>query len=234
MGTSSAFTVTLPQTYRSVTSISLVSLELSFAMYNIMAPYCQGVTFTHNAVPYTFTLTPGFYQIADVQAALLSALSAAFPTAGVTAVNYATSSACLSIVYTSGLAFTAQISSGGLLGRVLGLDPLGTTAVASGGVLTMPYVANLFPISSLFLRVAELPSLCTSTNNITAFARIQLSSAPGGVVMANNGSGVVNTNNYTNAVASLPTLTCSLYTTDGQPVSLNGVEWSFTLLINSA
>jgi len=234
MGTSSAFSVAVPTPFRSVTSISLVSLELSFAMFNIDTPYCQGVTFTYNGTPYAFTLTPGFYQIADIQAALLSALNTAFPSAGITAVNYSTSSACLSVVYTSGLAFTAQIASGGLLGRVLGLDPLGTTTVASGGVLTFPYVANLFPISSLFLRVAELPSLCTSTNNITAFARIQLSSAPGGVVMGNNASGVVNTNNYATPVASLATLTCSLYNTDGYPVNLHGVEWSFTILVNSA
>ena len=234
MGSSSAFTVQLPQTYRSITSISLISAELPFSFYNIDTPYLTGARFVHDGTSYDMTLNAGFYQIADLQAAVLSALQAAFPSAGVTAVTYEVTTGLISIIYTSGLAFSVVQTTSGQLGRIIGTDPMGTTRMALGGVLTFPKISQLFPVSNVIMRVAELPSLMASTNNQPGFARLQLAAAPQSLVLINNSTGTVNNNVYNTPIASLSSLTVTLFTADGQPLDLHGVEWSFTLLINDA
>lgn len=234
MGNSSAFTVQLPQTYRSITSISLISAELPFSFYNIDTPYLTGVRFVHNGTSFDLTLNAGFYQIADLQAALLFALQAAIPSAGVAAVTYAMTTGLISIIYTSGLAFSVVQTASGQLGRILGTDPLGTTQAALGGVLTFPKISQLFPIFNVIMRVAELPSLMASTNNQQGFARLQLAATPQSVVLINNSTGTVNNNDYNTPIASLSSMTITLYTADGQPLDMHGVDWSFTLLINDA
>ena len=234
MGTSSAFVVRLPQTYKSITSMSLVSAELSFAMYNIDTPFTSGCRFTHDGITFDMSLPGGFYAIDDLRSAMLASLQTAFPTAGVSAVNYAEIMGRLAIVYGSGRVFTVQNTSAGLLGRIFGTDPAGSATMASAGALSFPFICQLFPVSTLFLRISELPALCVATNSQTAFARIQLSAAPKSVVMSNNANGVVNTNNFSTPIATLSTLTCSLFSADGIPVNLHGCEWTFTLLVQSA
>ena len=234
LGTSSAFRVQLPVAYRTVTSISLVSAELPYSMYNVVAPYLRGVMFTHNGLTYVPILPVGFYTIDDLTGYLQGVLQSAFPSAGITSVGYSKTSGRLYIVYTSGLVFSVNSDETGMLGRVLGTQPSGVETLASGGVLLFPGVATLAPISTLFMRIAELPTLMTSTNGQTAFARLQLSGAPGSIVMSNVASSVTNVNAYATPIAALSTLTVSLYTQDGVAVSLNGCEWTFTLLINSA
>jgi len=234
LGTSSAFRVTLPQTYKGITAVTLLSCELPFSCYNIDVPYTSGVTFTHNGSTLAYAVSPGFYQISDICANMAASLQSAFPSAGVSSVSYSTTSGLISIVYTSGLAFSVQGTSVGSLGRILGVDPTGIATLASAGVLTLPFVATLAPTSTLFMRIAELPSLMASTNSQSAFARLQLSGAPGSIVLANAATSVFNTNVYTASVATLSTLTVSLYTQDGSPVNLHSVDWTFTLLITSA
>ena len=235
LGTSSAYVVQLSETFRSITSASLVAAELAFSWYNIATPYTAGVRFTHNAVTWDATLTPGFYAVDDLRTALLSGLQVAFPTAGITAVTYSATTGKLSIVYTSGLTFSVQSTSAGLLGRVVGTDPLGTATLASAGALTFPGVANLSAsTSSIFVRIGELPSLTSSTNQQHAFARLQLSAAPGSIVMANNASGVVNSNPYTTPIPSLTSLSVSLYSVDGYAIDLHGTEWAMTLMFQCA
>ena len=229
LGTSSAFRVQLPVAYRTVTSISLVSAELPYSMYNVVAPYLRGVMFTHNGLTYVPILPVGFYTIDDLTGYLQGVLQSAFPSAGITSVGYSKTSGRLYIVYTSGLVFGVNSDETGL-----GTQPSGVETLASGGVLLFPGVATLAPISTLFMRIAELPTLMTSTNGQTAFARLQLSGAPGSIVMSNVASSVTNVNAYATPIAALSTLTVSLYTQDGVPVSLNGCEWTFTLLLNSA
>ena len=234
LGSSTAFTVPLPQTYRSIQSISLVSAELPFSFYNVDSPYLSGVRFVHNGTSFDMSLTAGFYQIADLQAAMLASLQAAFPSAGVTAVLYGTTTGLISITYTSGLSFSVVQTSGGSLGRIVGTDPMGTTRTALGGILTFPKISQLFPVSNVIMRIAELPSLMASTNGQQGFARLQLAATPQSVVLINNSTGTVNTNIYNTPIASLSSLTVTLYTADGQPLDLHGVDWSFTLLINDA
>ena len=229
LGTSSAFRVQLPVAYRTVTSISLVSAELPYSMYNVVAPYLRGVMFTHNGLTYVPILPVGFYTIDDLTGYLQGVLQSAFPSAGITSVGYSKTSGRLYIVYTSGLVFGVNSDETGL-----GTQPSGVETLASGGVLLFPGVATLAPISTLFMRIAELPTLMTSTNGQTAFARLQLSGAPGSIVMSNVASSVTNVNAYATPIAALSTLTVSLYTQDGVAVSLNGCEWTFTLLLSSA
>ena len=234
LGSSSAFKVALPQSFRGISSISLVSAELPYSCYNVDAPYGLGVSVAYNSVVHALALSPGFYQIDDITAWLLGDLQSTYPAAGISAVTYSKTSGRISIVYSGSATFAIQATSLGSLGRVIGTDPLGLITYGSGGVLTLPSIATLAPITTIFLRIAELPSLMTSTNGQSAFARLQLAAAPGSVVMSNVGSGVVNTNNYSTPIASLSSLTVSLYTQDGVAVNLSGCEWSFTLLIMSA
>ena len=50
LGSSSAFKVALPQTFLSITSISLVSAELPYSCYNVDSPYCLGVSVAYNSI----------------------------------------------------------------------------------------------------------------------------------------------------------------------------------------
>ena len=234
LGTSAAFKVALPQSFRNITSISLVSAELPYSCYNIDSPYCLGVSVAYNNVVNALALSPGFYQIDDVTAWLLGDLQSTYPAAGVSAVTYSKQTGRISIVYSGSATFAIQATSLGSLGRVLGTDPLGLVTYGSAGLLNLPSIATLAPINTILMRIAELPSLMCSTNGQSAFARLQMAAAPGSVVMQNVGSGVVNTCNFSTPIASLSTLTVSLYSQDGVAVDLHGVEWTFCLLIMSA
>ena len=234
LGTSSAFKVALPQSFRSISSISLVSAELPYSCYNVDSPYCMGVSVAYNNVVNALALSPGFYQIDDITAWLLGDLQSTYPAAGVSAVTYSKTTGRISIVYSGSATFAIQATSLGSLGRVLGTDPLGLITYGSAGILALPSIATLAPINTILMRIAELPSLMCSTNGQSAFARLQMAAAPGSVVMQNVGSGVVNTCNFSTPIASLSTLTISLYSQDGVAVDLHGVEWTFCLLIVSA
>lgn len=234
LGSSSAFSVALNTPYRNVKAISLVSAELPFSMFNVDNVYLQGVQFTHNGSTFNLVLSAGYYLVSDLCAAMLSALQAAFPSAGFTSVTYSSTSGKISIAYTSGLVLSVVSTTAGSLGRIVGTDPLGASTVASGGVLVMPYVVQLFSLSTLLMKIVELPAQCVTTNNMTCFARLQLAATPGGFVMLNNASGTVNTSQFPSPVATLSTLTVSLFTPDGQPANLHGCEWSFTLLIQAS
>lgn len=234
LGTSSAFSLTLPTPFRNVKAISLVSVELPFGCYNIEAPYTQGVRFSHNSSLYDLTLTAGFYQVTDLQSMILSQLQAAYPTAGISSVLFSQITGKLSIVYSSGLAFAAASTSSGSLGRVVGTDPLGTTTIATGGVLAMPFLVNMFPMSTILMKIAELPAICVSTNNQQCFARLQMSSTPASVLLLNNASGTQNTNVYATPISTLSSLTVSLFSSDNQAISLHGCEYSFTLMVQTA
>ena len=234
LGSSGAFSVKLPQAYRSITAISLVSLEMPFSFYNLTDINLLGVRFTHAGATYDCVLDAAFYQIDDLRAALLLKLNTYLPAAGVTAVAYSQATGKLSITYTSGLALSLQNTAGGNLGRILGTQPNGTSTIASGGVLSLPGVCQLFPVATVFMRIAELPTQCIATNGQSAFARLQLSATPGSVLLLNNASGTVNTAVYATPVSSLSSLTVSLWTVDGQPLDLHGCDWTATLMISSA
>ena len=234
LGSSSAFKVALPQSFRGISSISLVSCELSHSSYNVDAPYCLGVSVAYNSVVHALAISPGFYTIDAVTAWLLGDLQSTYPLAGVSAVTYSKQTGRISIAYSGSATFAIQATSLGSLGRVIGTDPLGLITYGSGGILTLPSIATLASVNTVFMRIAELPSLMCSTNNQSSFARLQMAAAPGSVVMQNVGSGVVNTNNYQTPITSLSTLTVSLFTQDGVAVDLHGVEWTFCLLVVSA
>ena len=234
VGSSSAFSVTLPNPFRNVKAISLISAELPFGNFNIDVPYCQGVRFTYNGTPYDVSVSPGFYGVTDLQGLLLSNLQSAFPTAGISSVLFSAVTGRLSIVYSGGLTFTVASTSLGNLGRIVGTDPLGTTSIASGGVLSLPFLVNLFPVSTILMKIAEVPAMCVSTNNQACFARLQMATTPGGVVMLNNASGTVNTFAFASQIATLSSLTVSLWSPDNQAINLHGCEFSFTLMIQTA
>ena len=179
-------------------------------------------------------LDAAFYQIDDLRAALLLKLNTHLPAAGVTGVTYSQATGRLSIAYTSGLAFSVQNSASGNLGRILGTQPNNTATIASGGVLAFPGVCQLFPVATVFMRIAELPTQCIATNGQSCFARLQLSATPLSVLLLNNASGTVNTAVYATPVSSLSSLTVSLWSVDGQALALNGCDFTFTLMITSA
>jgi len=230
LGTSSSFKVVLPQTYRNVTNIALVSAELP-SVYNIDGLYVQGVTFSYNGTSFQMVLQPGFYQITDLQNALLYTLQTTLPSAGVTAVTYSQVTGISSIIFSGAGTFSVVSTAAGLLGRVLGCDPSNTATFGSAGILTFPYVATLSPMTTALLQIAEIPSILTTTNSIQAFARIQLNAAPGSIAMANAGASVYNNNTYQTPISTLSSITATLLSTDGLPMNMRGLEWSFALVL---
>ena len=234
LGTSSSFKVTLPNSYKNITAVSLVSAELPYSTYNLDSIYTSGVTVTYNSTALSLVLTPGFYTIADLVAWLLATLQSSLSAAGVTAVSYSTISGKITISYSGTSAFSIQSNNTGQLGRIVGCDPLGLVTFGTSGVLVLPCLATLAPVNTIFMRISELPSLMCSTNGQHATFRLQMSAAHGSIVMHNAASSVANTNVYTSAPSTLSSLTVALFSQDGQPINLNSVDWSFTLLISSA
>ena len=233
IGSAGAFTVPLPTTYHNVSGISLVSAEIPFSFYNVAGAYTTGVQFVYAGSTYNMSIPGGQYTITDFQAAMLSALKAAFPTAGFTAVNYSTVSAVLSITYTGGGTFSAGATTAGGLGKLMGCDPTYAVTTAVSGTLTFPSVAQLFPFSSLLMCVDNLPANVLSTSTIHAFARIQVNAPPGGVIMVCNGTNVVNSVAYASPIASIGSLAITLKNNDGSLLNLNSVDWTCTLMISS-
>ena len=233
IGSAGQFTVSLPTTYRNVSGISLVSAEIPFSFGNVASSYTSGVQFVYAGSTYNMTISAGQYTITDFQAAMLSALKAAFPAASFTAVNYNTVSGVLSITYTGGGSFSAGATTAGQLGKLMGCDPTYAVTTAVSGTLTFPSVAQLFPYSSLLMCVDNLPANVLSTSPLLCFARIQVNSPPGGVIMVCNGTNVVNSVAYASPIASLGNLSISLKNNDGTLLDLRGVDWCCTLMISS-
>ena len=234
LGSSSSFKVQLPNAYKSITAVSLVSAELPYSTYNIDSIYTTGVTFTYNATSLSLVIPAGFYTIADIVAWLLATLQSSLSAALVTAVTYSTVSGRITIAYSGTSAFSVASNGTGMLGRIIGCDPLGLTTYGGSGTLVLPCLASLVTVNTIFMRVGELPSLMVSSNGQHATFRIQMGSAPGSVVMHNAASSVYNNNAYSSAVPTISALTVALFSQDGQPIDLHSVEWSFTLLIQSA
>ena len=232
-GTSSRFTVNCPQTYKNVTACSLVSAELP-TVYNVDTIFCAGVTITYNGTSLALVISAGFYTIADIVAWLLATLQGSLSAAGVTAVTYSTTTGKISIVYSGTQAFSIQNNSAGSFGRILGTDPLGLVTFGTGGVLTLPYIATLAPMNTILLRIGELPNICTSTNNQHSTFRLQIAAAAGSLNFQNAASSTFNNCAYNAPVLTVPTLTISLWTAEGNQIDLRGIEWTFTILLTSS
>ena len=233
LGTSSSFKVNCPTAYKNVTACSLVSAELP-TVYNIDTMYTSGVTFTYNSSALSLVIPSGFYTIADIVAYLLATLQASLSAASVTAVTYATTTGKILIAYSGTQAFSVQNNTSGSFGRILGTDPLGLQTFGTSGVLTFPYIATLAPMNTIFCRIAELPNISVSTNQQHSTFRLQIAAAAGSLNFQNAASSTYNNNVYSPAVVNMPTLTVSLWTQEGNAINLNGVEWTFTLLITSS
>lgn len=233
IGSSSNFKVNCPTAYKNVTACSLVSAELP-TVYNIDTIYTSGVTFTYNSSALSLVIPSGFYTIADIVSYLLATLQSYLPSALVTSVTYSSISGKISIAFSGTLAFSVQNNSSGSFGRILGTDPLGLITLGASGVLTLPYIATLAPMNTILCRISELNNTCVSTNNLHSTFRLQIAAAPGSLNFQNAASSTYNNNIYSPAVPNVPTMTVSLWTQEGNPVNLNGVEWTFTLLITSS
>ena len=231
-GTPNAFTVKLPTTYHNIKSISLVSAEIPFSFGNVAGAFCTGVQFTYNSTPYTMTIAAGQYAITDFQSVVLSTLKANIPSANFQTVDYHPVSGKISISYTGGGTLTAQSTSGGKLGQLMGCPADGITS-ASAGVLTFPAYAQLFPFSSILMCVDNFPASVLSTSSLHCFARIQVNAAPGGVIMVCAGTNVGNDVIYKTPISSLDSLSVSLKNNDGSILDLQGVDWTATFCISS-
>lgn len=233
IGSSSAFTVKLPTTYKNVAAISLVSAEIPFSFYNVASNYTSGVQFSYSGSFYNMVLTAGQYTITDFQAALLAGLQSHFPTASVTSVDYNKVTAKLSISLSGGSTLSVGATSSGQLGQLMGCDPTGALTSSVSGLLSFPSVAQLFPYSSILMCVDNLPANVLSTSSLHCFARVQVNCAPGGIILIANGTNVVNSVAYASPILSLDSLAVNLKNNDGSALNLNGVDWTCTLMISS-
>ena len=236
--TPSAFTVKLPNAYHNISSISLVSAEIPFSFYNVAGAFTTGVqwvwTLGGSSVDFVMSIPAGYYAITDFQSAVLASLQSHLPSASVTACDYHAVSGRVSVSYAGGGTLTAQSTTAGKLGQLIGCDPTGAATSASAGTLTFPACAQLFPFSSLLMCVDNLPANVLSTGTLHCFARIQVNAAPGGVIMVCAGTNVGNDVSYKAPIPSLDSLSVSLKNNDGSILDMNGVDWTATLCITSS
>ena len=224
-GTAQSHTINLPSAYKNIYSFQLLSAEIPCTFYSIPSSYASGVSFTNGTTTTAFSLTPGNYTIAQIQPILLAWLQSNFASAGVTAVNFSSITGLLSVAFTTG-SLSVISTSAGNLGVVLGAS--GTTASASQ-VLTFPNVANVQPITSIFINVTNLVSNVFSTAGFNALFRVQVGVQPGGIICVNNSTNVYNTATLSTPLANLSQLSVQLVDQNNNAVSMNGGEWQWSL-----
>ena len=225
------YTIQLPKTYLNVTSIALVSAEIPYSFGNIVQSLTTSLSFTQASIPQTtvYTLPVGTYTITDIQAHLKAWLLTNFATLGVTDVAFSSISGKLTILWSANtdLSVFTTVSQG--LGSVLGIAKGFVTTGTN--TLTFPNVANLQPMSSLLMKINNLPTNVLTTDNQCGTFRIQLSSPPSSILMINNSANINNTIVFNTPILSINTLSIQMVHSDNTQVDFRGCDYSISLKI---
>ena len=230
-GSSQSHTINLPSAYKNIYSLQLLSAEVPMQFYAIPTSYASGVTFTNGSTIAAFSINPGNYTISDLQPLLLAWLQATYAGNGVTAVNFDSISGKLSVHFNTG-SLSVNSTAIGKLGVVLGTSSSATASVSQ--VLTFPNVANVYPITSIFINVTNLVSNVFSTGGFNAMFRIQFNVQPGGILFVNNGTNVYNTVNFATPLSNLSQLAVQIVDQNNTALNMNGGEWQWSLGISYA
>ena len=230
-GSAQSYTVNIPSAYKNVYSLQLLSAEVPMSFYTVSASYASGVTFTNGTTATAFSIAPGNYTVAQLHPLLLAWLQFNYASNGVTAVNYDSVSAKLSVVFTTGT-LNVYATAVGKLGVVLGASSTSTASAAQ--VLTFPNVVNVYPITCVFINVTNLVSNVFSTGGFNAMFRIQCNVQAGGILFVNNGTNVYNTVNFATPLANLSQLAVQIVDQNNQALAMNGGEWQWSMGISYA
>ena len=110
----------------------------------------------------------------------------------------------------------------------LATDQTYTLNIGSSNILQMPYVIDLFGNRLMLLKLNNIPSDVYCTNQLDAFARIQINCPYNSTIFSNNISLNGNTV-FLNNIQQLDNLQVSLVYYDGSPVNLNGLDFTLSL-----
>lgn len=218
-GTATSFKYTLPTPIHDPIQISLVSAEIPLQHYNIRTNY-NTFTWTQSSTQYTATVTSGNYAISDLLTALASAMNTA------TGSTYTVTKSSTTLKITLACATSMTLSETNLS------KALGFTSGQSGTSITATnsYCINTWD-SYWALCIRNL------TNNYISKGVYPTFKIP---ITVDSGYVLYHLENLTffqyfiPETAQIGHLDVYLQDSYGNQVDLNGLEWSFTLKVESA
>ena len=221
-GTSTNFSIRLPQTYAGVKEVSLESAFVPNVIYNI--------TSSNNVIPviisattYNATLTPGRYSAGLLALEMQSKINTAVAASGATFTVTINDSSFLCTI-TGSTTFTIDFGSATSPWRELGFA---NAVTASGTSCTGTNAVQLNLPTALFLNVSEWSHnaiAVTGTHSYTPSFVLPLASNPGDV---SSYSALANfRQKITLPGVTFASLRIRLTDNNGTEVSLQGAEWS--------
>lgn len=228
---SSSFVVSLPRPIARIKRVQLLNLMLPNTVYNISA--------SNNTIPFvvgvntlTATLPVGNYTSDSLAAAVATALTSAANGTGVTfTASVSATTGQMTITASSGT-FQLLFSQSGTPWRELGFTNTNTSTAAS---LTGPNVVQISLPNFLFINVSEFSGsnnyIATSTQTTATFY------AP----LSTNGFNISQFDErdfhqvlvFSPSISGISNLTVNVQDGNGNPVSLNGADWSMLLEIET-
>jgi len=204
--------------------ITIQNAQIPISFYNINV-YNNILVLDYDAVVYTFTLTQGNYNSAN----LITEIKLRFALQSITDIDIATSAITGCMTFTRLLSLDFTILSTGTINQVLGFNPT-TNNTSSLGVLTTPFPLNLLGLLKLKLASFELQTQnydSSVESNLNILATIPIESGAFGVILYNNVSNIQTIINN----ATLDGFDLQLFGDDGRLVDFNNIHWNITLIL---
>lgn len=220
---SSDFSIQLPQIVPNCRKVSLLSLELPFTVYSVRSGLNNTFKFSVSGTfsttnTYTATITSGNYSVTSLISAIATAVSAT--SAGVTISCSYSSTTMKTTITSSDSTFTIKSCTlATMLGFVAGQSG---TSITSTNV-SLNSLDNYIHIS--------LPQLSTQTySQYTSTFRVPVSVSSGSILYADWSSAQNPPSVVLDQPTTIGTLQVKLYDQFGNSMSLNGADWSCTLM----
>lgn len=215
-GTSHQFTYRLPHSIKNVKRITLLNAEIPNTTYNVRSPY-NTFQFIRSSTTYTATVTEGVYTSTSLLSALAAAMTAADSD---TTFSFSTSSTSLKLTMTATNSVTVVDT---FLSRSLGFT--------SGQVGTNITATNTYVIGDMFLNLVfrNLPTNVIST--ASSSFRFPLTADSGYIQFFTSAPSNEQFIDMDGS-SSLGHLDICIVDQYGNPVSLNGAEFSLFLRVD--
>lgn len=210
-------TVILGQTHRKLRSVSLKSAEIPIGFYNVRAPY-NTVTIAST----TYTIPPGNYNITTLCSAINSVI-----TAGIG--SFAPNAGASTVTFTSAIGSVTFSSFAGSIPNLLYF--IGFVNGQSGSVITgtNSYMVNFDTYISIYI-----PNLRNSSLEPSFITyKIPITVASGGVQYYSERSQFSQELYIFDRMIMFDRLDIQVRDRFGQQLNNNGIDWSFTIEIES-
>jgi hypothetical protein len=205
-------------------TISIQNAQIPISFYNINV-YNNILILDYNSITYTFTLTQGNYNSAN----LITEIKLQMALQGIIDINIATSAITGNMTFTRTGGFDFSILSGGTINEVLGFQT-NTNYTSSLGILTTPFPLNLLGLLKLKLASFELQTQnydSSVESNLNILATIPIDTGAFGLILYNNVSNIQSIINN----KSLDGFDLQIYGNDGRLVDFNNIHWNITLIL---